>query len=91
MRKSKKKAGFRWWSDWAVLWIFGGFVLAYFAFIPLEVHPLHWLFSVLGGVVGYGIGLFVDTGLPLIVGFVRRGSRRAVVKQYGGRQAKRRA
>lgn len=89
MRKGKKKVGFRWWSDWTVLWIFGGVVLAYFVFIPLEVHPLHWLFTVLGGFVGYGIGLFVDTGLPSIVGFVRRGSRRAIVKQYGGRQVKR--
>jgi len=54
MSKGKKKTAFRWWSDWTVLWILGGFILAYFVFIPLEVHPLHWLFSVLGGVVGYG-------------------------------------
>ncbi len=54
------------------------------------MHPLHWLFSILGGVVGYGVGLFFDSGLPLVVRFVRRGSRGAIVKRDGGKQAKRR-
>ncbi len=90
MSKSKKKASFRWWSDWTVLWVAGGFVLGYFVFIPLEVHPLHWLFSLLGGVVGYGIGLFVDTGLPPVVRFVRRVSRRMALKPDREKQANRR-
>ncbi len=88
MRKSKKSPGFRWSSEWTVFWVLGGVVLAYFAFIPLEVHPLHWLFSILGGVVGYGVELFVNTGLPPVVRFVR--ARGASVKRDGGRQAKRR-
>lgn len=41
-----------------------------FLFIPLEMHPLHWLLSVLGGIVGYGIGLFFDIGFPSVVRFV---------------------
>ncbi len=88
MSKGKKKVGFRWWSDWTILWIFGGSVIAYFIYIPItgdEVHPLHWLFSALGGVVGYGVGLFFDTGLLQIVRFVRRGSKRMTLKQGGGK------
>ncbi len=76
MNKDKKKAAFRWGGDWTVLWVLGGFVLAYFVFIPLKVHPLHWLFSVLGGVVGFGVALFVDAGLPPIVRSFRRGLRK---------------
>ncbi len=88
MRKGKKKAAFRWGSEWTVLWILGGFVLTYFAFVTHEfMHPLHWLFSILGGVAGYGIGLFVDSGLPTVVRFVR--SRRAIMNRGGKRQAKR--
>lgn len=73
MNKSKKKVAFKWWGDWTLLWVLGGFVLAYFIFIPLKVHPFHWLLSMLGGVVGFGIGLFVDAGLPPIVRSFRRG------------------
>lgn len=91
MRRSKKKAGFRWGGDWAVLWVLGGLVLAYFAFIPEavhpEVHPVHWLLSALGGVAGYGIGLFVDTGLPPLARFVR--SRKAIVRRDGRGRMKR--
>ena len=93
MRKSKKKAAFRWWRDWTLLWIIGGFVLAYFVYIPItgdKVHPLHWLFSLLGGVVGYGIGLFLDTGLPRVMRFVRRDSKGAIVKRDEGIWARRR-
>ncbi len=93
MSKTKKKSGFGWWCDWAILWIFGGFTVAYFIYIPItgdKVHPLHWLFGFVGGVVGYGIGLFLDTGLPRIVRVVRRGSRRTDVKRDGGRREKRR-
>ncbi len=89
--KSKKKATFRWWGDWTVVWIFGGFGLAYLVFIPLEAHPFHWLFSFLGGVVGYGIGLFFDTGLPSKVArFARHNSRRMTLKPDREKQAKRR-
>ena len=70
--KGKKKVTFRWWGDWTVLWIFGGFGLAYLVFTPLAAQPLHWLFSFLAGVVGYGVGLFADTGVPAkVVPFVR--------------------
>ena len=92
MGKGKKKMGFRWWGDWSILWIFGGFAVSYFVFIPITgdtVHPLHWLFSFLGGIVSYGIGLFFDSGLPLVVHFVRCSSRGTMVKQGGGRREKR--
>lgn len=73
--RGKKKATFRWSSEWTLLWVLGGFGLSYFVFIPLQVHPLHWLFAFLGGVAGYGVGLFVDAGLHLkVVRFVRHGS-----------------
>ena len=91
--KGTKKAGFRWWGDWTSLWILGGFAIAYFIYIAItgdEVHSLHWLFGALGGAVGYGVGLFFDMGLPRVRRFVRRGSRGAIVKRDGGRQAKRR-
>lgn len=91
MSKGKKKTGFRWWGDWTILWIFGGLAIAYLVFVQHSFsHPLHWLFSALGGVAGYGIGLFVDMGLPRVLRFVRRGSREAIVKRDGGRRAKRR-
>ncbi len=80
MSKGKKKAAFRWGSDWTILWVLGGFGLAYFIFIPLEMHSLHWMFGVLGGVGGYGIGLFFDAGLPSIVRFVRRSSMRMALR-----------
>ena len=35
MSKSKKQATSKWWSDWAILWVFGGFAVAYFIFIPI--------------------------------------------------------
>ncbi len=81
---------FEWWSEWTILWVLGGFVLAYFIFIPLEVHALHWMFGVLGGVGGYGIGLFLDTGLPSVVRFVRRSSRRVTLKPDRKNKPKRR-
>ena len=91
MSKNKKQVTSKWWSDWTILWVFGGFAVAYFVFIPLEMHPLHWLFSVLGGIVGYGVGLFVDTGLPQkVVRFVRRSSQRVTLKHDVGKRAKRR-
>ncbi len=85
MSKSKKQATSKWWSDWTILWVFGGFAVAYFVFIPLEMHPRHWLLSVLGGVVGYGIGLFFDIGFPSVVRFVRHSSRRVTLKHDGGK------
>ena len=63
--KGKKVVGFRWWSDWMSVWILGGFGLVYLVLVPLEAHPLHWLFSFIGGIAGYFIGLVVETGLPL--------------------------
>ncbi len=91
MSKSKKQATSKWWSDWTILWVFGGFAVAYFVFIPLEMHPLHWLLSVLGGIVGYGVGLFVDTGLPQkVVRFVGHSLRRTTLKPDRGNQVKRR-
>ncbi len=83
MGKDKKKAAFKWGGgDWMILWVLGGFVLAYFVYIPItgdKVHPLHWLFGILGGLVGYGVALFVDSGLPPVVRFVR--SRGAIVNR----------
>ena len=63
--KGKKVVGFRWWSDWMSVWILGGFGLVYLVLVPLEAHPLHWLFSFIGGIAGYFIGLVVETGLSL--------------------------
>ncbi len=91
MSKGKKKVTSRWWGDWTVVWIIGGFGLAYLIFVPLKVHPLHWLFSFLGGVVGYGVGLFVGTGLPQkVVHFVWHSLRRTTLKPDRGKQVKRR-
>ncbi len=89
MSKRKKQATSKWWSDWAILWIFGGFTVTYFVFIPLEIHPLHWLLGVLGGIVGYGIGLFFDIGFPSVVRFVRHSSRRVTSKHDAGKRAER--
>ena len=91
MSRGKKKVTSRWWGDWTVLWIFGGFGLAYFIFVAHEfTHPLHWLFSFLGGVVGGGVGLFVDTGLPQkAVRFIRHSLRRTTLKSDRGKQVKR--
>ncbi len=94
MRRNKKKATFRWGGDWIVVWVLGGFALTYFAYIPItgdKVHPLHWLFSILGGVAAYGIGLFVDMGLPSVVRFVRHSPRRMTWKPDREKQAKRRS
>ncbi len=93
MSKGKKKVGFRWWSDWTILWIIGGFVLAYFVYIPItgdKVHPLHWLFGVLGGVAGYGRELFLNIGLPPVMRFVRHSSGQMTLKPNSKKQAKRR-
>ncbi len=91
MSKGKKKTAFKWGGgDWIILWILGGFVLTYFALVTHEfMHPLHWLFSILGGVAGYGIGLFVDSGLPTVVRFVR--SRGVIVNRGGEKQADRKS
>lgn len=89
MVKGKKKAASRWWGDWTLLWIFGGFILAYFIYIPVtgdSVHPEHWLFSVAGGVAGYSLGLFTDIGL----GFVRRSRKWMALKPDRGVQVRRR-
>ena len=89
--KGKKQATFKWWGDWTIVWVIGGFGLAYLIFVPFEVHPLHWLFSFLGGVVGYGVGLFVDTGLPQkVVRFVGRSLGRTTLKPDREKQTKRR-
>ena len=87
MSKGKGKTAFRWWGDWAVLWIFGGFAVAYFIYIPItgdKVHPPHWLFGFLGGAVGYGI----DTGLTPLVRSVRRGLRRRALEPGKGNSKK---
>jgi len=58
MAKGRKKAASRWWDDWTLLWVFGGFILAYFVYIPVtgdRVHPEHWIYSSGGGVAAYGI------------------------------------
>lgn len=88
---SKKKATFRWWGDWTVLWAIGGFSLAYFIFVAHQFsHPLHWLFSFLGGVTGYGLGLFVDTGFPLkMVRFVGHRLERTTLEPDKGKRVKR--
>lgn len=91
-KKGKKKGTSRWWGDWTVLWIFGGFGLAYLIFVAHQFsHPLHWLFSFLGGVVGYGVGLFVDTGFPQkVVRSVRHSLGRTTLKPDRGKRVRRR-
>ena len=87
----KKQVPFRWWGDWTVLWILGGFGLTYLIFVPLKVHPLHWLFSFLGGVVGYGLVLFFETRLPpKLARFVRHSLTRMTLKPDREKQAKKR-
>ena len=90
--KGKKKVTFRWLGDWTIVWVIGGFALTYFIFVAHEFpHPFHWLFSFLGGIVGYGIGLFVDTGFPQkVVRFVRHSLGRTTLKPDRGKQVKRR-
>ncbi len=87
-KKLKKGRRFNWWTDKAALGLFGGFGLAYLVFIPLEAHHIHWLLTAVGGVVGYGIGLFLDAGLPSVVRFVRRGSKRPTLRHPREKQAK---
>ncbi len=89
--RSKKKATFRWVSEWTVLWVIGGFVLAYFVAIIItgdKAHPIHWLFAILGGVTAYGIELLIVAGLPPVVRFIRYSSRRMALKQGREKQVK---
>ncbi|MCH8864754.1 MAG: hypothetical protein IIB13_05275 [Chloroflexi bacterium] len=90
MGKEKKKAAIRWWSDWTVLWVIGGLVLTYFVFISEQLHPgshpVHWLVSILGGGIGFGIGLFVDIGLLPFMRSLRRNSGRTIIKPVKGKR-----
>ena len=89
MGKEKKRAAIRWGSDWTVIWVMGGVVLAYFVFISEQLHPgthpVHWLVSILGGGIGFGIGLFVDNGLLPLIRSLRRNSGRTVLKSGKGK------
>ncbi len=73
MNRNRGKPGIKWWGDWAIVWIVGGFALVYLALVPLDEHPLHWLFSLLGGVVGYALGIVSGAWLPRLRRLVRRG------------------
>lgn len=89
--KGKEKVAFRWWGDWTILWIIGSFGLVYLIFVPLKAHLFHWLFSFLGGVAGYGIGLLVDAGLfSPVTRFVQRNSDRITLRRNRKKQVKRR-
>lgn len=88
MSKGKKKAGFSWWGDWSMLWILGGFGVAYVAFVPLKAHPLHWLFSLVGAAVGYGAGLLFDVASPRLRHLARPGWRAPKGHQEKGRTGK---
>lgn len=81
MSKRKKGKYPSWWTDKSSLGLLAGFGLTYLALLPLKAHSLHWLFSILGGVLGFGIGLLLDVGLPSVVHFVRRGSGNMTLKQ----------
>ncbi len=93
MAKEKNRAAIRWGSDWTVIWVLGGAVLAYFVFIaePLHPgsHPVHWLISILGGGIGFGIGLLVDNGLLPLIRSLRRNSGKTVLKPGRGKQRNR--
>ncbi len=87
--KGKKQVTFRWWSDWTVVWVIGGFGLIYLIFVPLKAHPFHWLFSFLGAVVGYSVGLLFETGIPSKVArFSQYSLIRVTLKQDRDKQAK---
>lgn len=90
MGKEKKRAAIRWWGDWTVLWVIGGLVLTYFVFISEQLHPgshpAHWLVSILGGGIGFGIGLFVDIGLFPLIRSLRRKSGRTTFKPVKGKR-----
>lgn len=89
MGKAKKRKGFSWWGDWSFVWIIGGFGVAYLAFVPLEAHPLHWLYSFLGAVAGYGMSLLFEVWFPRLRGrVVRRRPGAAATKRT--RQGRRR-
>jgi len=83
MRKGKPKniGAFEWSSEWTIFWVVGGFLVTYFAFVPLESHRLHLLFTFLGGPAGYTIGIFVENWLSGIIRFVRRRPKRIDSKQ----------
>ena len=74
------------------MWVMGGFALAYLIFVAHALpYPLYWLFSLLGGVVGYGVWLFVDTGFPQkVVCFVGYSLGRMTLKPDREKQVKRR-
>lgn len=74
MRKGKTRAGFRWWGDWTIVWVIGSFAVVYMSLVPLKAHEFHWLFSFIGGVAGYGVGLLFDAWFPRVRGFVRNRS-----------------
>ncbi len=88
-RRSTNSASFDWSSEWTILWISGSFLIAYFIFVPLESHPLHWLFSLLGGFAGYMIGVLVDNWPPPIMRLVRRRSKSTASKPEREKQTKR--
>ncbi len=90
MGKGKNRAAIRWWGDWTVLWVIGGLVLTYFVFISEQLHPgshpAHWLVSILGGGIGFGIGFFVDIGLFPLIRSLRRKSGRTTFKPVKGKR-----
>jgi len=90
MSKRKKGKYPSWWTNKSSLGLLAGFGLTYFALVPLEAHILHWLFSFVGAVLGYSIGLFLDVGLPPVVRFVRRDSKGMTSKQPGMRKVRKR-
>ena len=75
MSKHRRKNAFRLASEWTILWILGGFILAYFVYIPVtgdKVHSAHWLVSIGGGIIGYVIGIFIDNWLSPLLHFFRQ-------------------
>jgi hypothetical protein len=76
---NKEKVGRQplWWTDKSSIGLFAGFGLTYLALLPLEAHQFHWLFSSLGAVLGYGVGLFLDRWLSSAKRLFRHGLRGA--------------
>lgn len=96
MSKRKKGKFPIWWTDKSSLGILAGFGLTYFVLVPhvgnfFDAHLYHWLFSFVGGILGFGIGLLFDTGLHSVTHLFRGGSKKVTLGQSKGEKERKKA
>lgn len=78
MVKRKANRSLKLASEWTIFWLLGGFVVAYFAYIPVtgdEVHYWHWLVALGGGVLGYGFEVLFNNVILRLVRITGRHAR----------------